>query len=54
MAQTLPVPEMDGNMEYSSASKRSDITVVAEDDAYKPEEDDQPVILAQTELNNPT
>ena len=30
----LPVPEPDGNMEYSSDSKYSDITVVAEDDTY--------------------
>ena len=38
----LPVPESDSNMEYSSDSKHSDMTVVAGHDAYKPEEDDQP------------
>ena len=30
------------------------MTVVAGDDAYKPEEDDQPVPLAQAELNDLT
>lgn len=44
----LPVPEPDGNMEYSSDSEHS---VVAGDDAYKPEEYDQPV---QAELNDLT
>ena len=39
----LPVPEPDGNMEYIFDSKYSDTAVVARDDAYKPEEDDQPV-----------
>ena len=33
----LPIPEPDGNMEYSSDSKHSDMTVVAGIDAYKPE-----------------
>ena len=41
----LPVQEPDTNMEYSSDSKHSDMTVVAGDDVYKPEEDDQPVSL---------
>ena len=41
----LPVPESDGYMEYSSDSKHSDMTVVAGDDRYKPEEDNQPVPL---------
>ena len=41
-------------MEYSSDSKHSDMTVVAGDDAYKPEEDNQPVLLVQVELNNLT
>ena len=34
--------EPDGNMEYSSDSQYSDMTVVAGDGAYKPKEDDQP------------
>ena len=45
----LPVPEPDGNMEYSSDSEHSDMTVVARDDAYKPEKDDQPGPLTQAE-----
>ena len=48
----LPVPEQDGNMKYSSDSEHSDITVVAGDDAYKSEENDQPVPLTQAELND--
>ena len=48
----LPVLEPDDNMEYSSNSKHSDMTVVAGDDAYKPEEDDQPVSLTQAEFND--
>ena len=35
----FPVPEPDVNMEYSSNSEHSDMTVVAGNDAYKPEED---------------
>ena len=50
----LPVPESDGNMEYSSDSKHSDMTVPAGDDAYKPEEDNQPEPLTQAELYNLT
>ena len=50
----LPVPEPDGNIEYSSDSEYSDMTVLAGDDAYKPEEDDQPVPLIQVELNDLT
>ena len=46
----LPVPEPDGNVEYSLYSKHSDMTVVARDDAYKPEENDQPVPLTQADL----
>ena len=38
----LPVSGVDGNMEYSSDSKYSDMTVVVGDDASKPK-DDQPV-----------
>ena len=41
----LPVPEPDGNMEYSSDSEHSDMIVVAGDDAYKPEEDNQSLPL---------
>ena len=40
----FPVPELDGNMEYSSDSEHSDMTVAGKD-VYKPEEDDQPVPL---------
>ena len=50
----FPVPEPDGNMEYSSDSKHNDMTVVAGDGTYKPEEDNQPVPLTQAELNNLT
>ena len=42
MAQTF-IPN--GNMEYSSDSKDSDITVVTGDNAYKLEVDNQPVLL---------
>ena len=41
-------------MEYSSDSEYSDITVVTGDDAYKPEEDNQPVPLTLAELNDQT
>ena len=44
----LSVPEPDGNMEYCSDFEYSDMTVVAGDDTYKPEEDDQPVPLTQS------
>ena len=50
----LPVPEPDGNMENSSDSEHWDMIVVAKNDAYKPEEDEQPVTLTQAELNNLT
>ena len=53
MAQTS-VLEPDGNMESSFDSEHSDMTVVAGDDAYKPEEDDQPIPLKQAELNDLT
>ena len=36
----ISVSEPDSNMVYSSDSEHSDMTVVAGDDAYKPEEDD--------------
>ena len=38
----LPVSKPDCNMEYSSDSEHSDMTVAAGDDSYKPEEDRQP------------
>ena len=50
----LPVPESNGNMEYSSDSEHSDMTVVTGDDAYISENDDQPLPLTQAELNNLT
>ena len=50
----LFVPEPDGNIEYGSDSDNSDMTVVAGDDANKPEEGDQLVILTQAELNDST
>ena len=46
----LPVPKPDGNMESSSDSEHSDLTVVA----YKSVEDNQPVPLTQAELNDLT
>ena len=48
------VSELDGNMEYSSYFEHSDRTVVTGDDAYKPEEDDQPEPSTPAELNNLT
>ena len=50
----LSIAEPDSNMEDSSDSKHSDMTVVAGDDTYKPEEDGQPVPLTQAELNDLT
>ena len=50
----LPVSEPDGNMEYSSDSEHNDMIVFIGDDAYKPEEDNQPVPLTQAELNDLT
>ena len=50
----LPVPEPDGNIKYSSDSENSDMTVAPRADAYKTEEDDQPVSLTHAELNNLT
>ena len=41
-------------MEYSSDSEHSDMTVVAGDDVYKSEEENQPVFLTQAELNDLT
>ena len=46
----IPVP--DGDLEYSSDSEHSEMAVVAGDDTYKPEEDDQIVPLTQAELND--
>ena len=48
----LPVSEPNVTMESSSDSKSSDTTDTAESDAYRPEEDDQPVPLTQAELND--
>ena len=50
----LPLSEPGGNMESSSDSKHSDRTVVAGDDAYKPEVDYQPVPLTHAEFNDLT
>ena len=50
----LLVPEPDGNMEYSTNFKHSDMTVVDEDDVYKPEEDDRPETLTQAVLKDLT
>ena len=50
----LLVTEPDGNMRYSSDFELTDMTFVAGDDTYKPEEDDQPVPLTQAELNDLT
>ena len=50
----LPVPEPNSNIEYSPSSEHRGMTIVAGDDAYNPEEDDQPVTLTQAELNDLT
>ena len=50
----LPIQEQNDNMEYSSDSEYSDMTVVAGNDTYKPEVNNQPVPLTQAELNNST
>ena len=50
----LPAPEPNGNMEYSFDSEHSDMTVVAGDDAYELDEDNQPVPLTQAEFNDQT
>ena len=50
----LPVPELDGNMQYCSDFKHSDMTVVARDNVYKSEKDDHPLPLSQAELNDLT
>ena len=52
MAKTFLFREPVGNMQYCSDSKHYDMTVVAGDGVYKPEEDDQPVPLTQAELND--
>ena len=44
----FPVPKPDDNIEYSPDS------VVARDDAYKPEGDNQPLSLTLVELNDLT
>ena len=50
----LLVPEPDGNMEYSSYSKYSDMSVVLRDDAYKSKENNQSVTFGPsgTQLPN--
>ena len=48
----LPFPEPEGDIEYSSDSEHSDITVADGDDEYKPEEADQLLLLTQAKLNN--
>ena len=50
----IPVPKPDGNMEYSSNSEHSNMSVVAGNKTYKSEENDQLVPLTQAELNNLT
>ena len=51
----FPVPKPDGIMEYSSSeSEHSNMTVIAGDDAYKIDEDDQSEPLTQAELNDLT
>ena len=47
-----PVLEPRGYLEYSSDSKRCDMTIVAGDDAYKPKQEEQPVPFAQVVLND--
>ena len=50
----ISVSKPKGNMEYSSDSKPGDVTVVAVDNAYKPEEEGQPISLIQAKLNDLT
>ena len=50
----LPVPEPEGNVEYSYDSKHSDMTIKTGDDAYKLEEDNQSLPLTQAEFNDLT
>ena len=50
----LPIPQPNVTMESSFDSESSDMTDTAECGAYRPEEDDQPVPLAQVELNDLT
>ena len=50
----IPVPEPDGNKEYSSDSKHFVRTVVAGVDVFKLEVGDQPVPLTLAELNDVT
>ena len=50
----LLVPVLDGNMEYCADSEHSDMTVIADIDAYKTEEDDQLVPLTKAGLNHMT
>ncbi|KAF2352327.1 hypothetical protein FHG87_016916 [Trinorchestia longiramus] len=50
----VPVPEPNVTMESSSDSESSDMIDTAKCNQYRSEEDDQPVPLAQVELNNLT
>ena len=50
----LPVPEPDDNSEYCFDSKHCNMTVVAGDDTYRPEEDNPPVPLTQAGLSDLT
>ena len=52
--QDLSVPEPDGNMEYCSNSKHTDMNIVSGYDVYKREKDDQPVALTQVEFKGLT
>ena len=50
----LLISEPDVNMEYNSHFEYSEMTYAARVDAYKPEEEYQPVSLTQLEFNNLT
>ena len=50
----LPVPEPNATMESSPDSKSSDMTDIVDCGAYRREEDDQPVPLTKSELNDLT
>ena len=50
----FPIPKPDGNIEYSSYSDYSDMTIVSGDGTHKPEDNNQQVPLTQAEFNNLT
>ena len=50
----VPIPEPDFTMESSSDSESTDMIDISECDACKPGEDDRPVPLTQTKLNDLT